>query len=101
MVAVERTAIPVWISGNTKVPIMNMELGHLKSSLRRLSSFNGKKFKGLDKEQTIKHLKEEITHRYDAEVYYEKILKQRRIQRYNEIFKNIGPYVKILEDKLK
>lgn len=96
----ERTIIPYWINGNVRVPIMNMNLGHLKSSLRRLKAFEGKKFKGLDKAQTIKNLQEEITHRYDAEVYLEKVLKQRKIQKYNAIFKNLDPFMKIVESKL-
>lgn len=91
---------PMWISGNVRIPIMNMGLGHLKASLKRLQAFDGDTFKGLNKAKTLEYLKEEIDHRYNAEIYYANTLKQRRIKKYNSIFKRLDKFTRIVEQKL-
>lgn len=97
---IELQSNPMWISGNVRIPIMNMGLGHLKASLKRLQAFDGDTFKGLNKAKTLQHLKEEINHRYNAQTYYDNTLKQRRIQKYNSIFKRLDKFTRIVEQKL-
>lgn len=89
----------IWISGNEKMLIQYMSVSHLRQAINKLTSFDGAKFKGLDKKKTLISLQGELEYRKYANIYHENLIKQLLVRKETKIFNLLDKFAKGLDEE--